>query len=89
MKEFIATVAVQSKHSKVPTDFRFEKTKVMIDLSRVIFFKEYYHIPTEKFMSTHIEVVVYGQQVPLCLEIGYDDFRKEIGNHINPNHYDS
>lgn len=85
MKEFITTVAVQSKHSKVPTDFRFEKTKVMIDLGKVIFFREYYHPGTEKFMDSHVEVVVHGQQVPLYLEISYIDFKKEMENHFNPN----
>jgi hypothetical protein len=85
MKEFITTIAVQSKHSKVPTDFRFEKTKVMIDLSKVIYFREYYHPGTEKFMDTHVEVVVFGQSVPLYLEMSYKEFKKEMENHFNPN----
>ena len=36
-------------------------------------------------MDTHVEEVVFGQQVPLFLEISYKDFKKEMDNHFNPN----
>lgn len=78
MKEYIAAVAVQSLKSKVPTDFRFEETKISIDLNKVIWFKEYFHRATDKFQRTHTEVLLFGQSEPIILVIGYEDLKKDI-----------
>ena len=51
MKEYIAAVEIQSLKSKVPTDFRFEETKICIDLDKVVWFKEYFHVATDKFQK--------------------------------------
>lgn len=78
MKEYIAAVAVQSLQSKVPTDFRFEETKIMLDLERVVWFKEFFHPRTDKFQSTHTEILIFGQSSPIVLVIGYEEFKKDI-----------
>ncbi len=73
-----AAVAVQSLQSKVPTDFRFEETKIMLDLERVVWFKEFFHPRTDKFQSTHTEILIFGQSSPIVLVIGYEEFKKDI-----------
>ena len=78
MKEYTAAVAIQSLKSKVPTDFRFEETKICIDLSKIVWFKEYFHVATDKFKSTHTEVLLFGQSDPIILVIGYEDLKKDI-----------
>lgn len=52
MKEYTAAVEIQSLKSKVPTDFRFEETKISVDLTKVVWFKEYFHVATSKFQET-------------------------------------
>lgn len=78
MKEYIAAVEIQSRKSKVPTDFRFEQTKICIDLSKVVWFKEYFHVATDKFQNTHAEVLLFGQSKPIILVIGYEELKKDI-----------
>ena len=83
MKEYNAAVAVQSLKSKVPTDFRLEVTKISIDLSKVVWFKEYFHIATDKFKDTHTEVLMFGHQNPIILVVGYEQLKKDINNKNN------
>lgn len=78
MKEYTAAVEIQSRKSKVPTDFRFEQTKICIDLSKVVWFKEYFHVATDKFQNTHAEVLLFGQIKPIILVIGYEELKKDI-----------
>ncbi len=78
MKEYIAAVEIQSLKSKVPTDFRFEETKICIDLDKVVWFKEYFHVATDKFQNTHTEVLLFGQSKPIILVVAYDQLKKEI-----------
>lgn len=75
-KEFTAAVAVQSLKSKVPTDFRFEETKISIDLDKIVWYKEYWHVGTNKFKTTYTEVCVDGTDKPVILVIGYEDLKK-------------
>jgi hypothetical protein len=75
-KEFTAAVAVQSLKSKVPTDFRFEETKISIDLDKIVWYKEYWHVGTNKFKTTYTEVYVDGTDKPVILVIGYEDLKK-------------
>lgn len=74
--EFTAAVAIQSLKSKVPTDFRFEYTQISIDLSTVVYFKEYFHVATSEFKNTHIEVLLQNQASPIILVVGYEDFKQ-------------
>lgn len=78
MKEYIAAVEVQSLQSKVPTDFRFEETKIRIDLDKVVWFKEYFHVATDKFQDTHTEVLLFGQNKPIILVIPYETLWQDI-----------
>lgn len=78
MVEYIAAVEVQSRKSKVPTDFRFEETKIRIDLGKIVWFKEYFHIATNKFKNTHTEVLLFGQSKPIILVIGYNELWEDI-----------
>ena len=64
-KEFTAAVAVQSLKSKVPTDFRFEETKISIDLDMIVWYKQYWHIGTDKFKESHTEVCIAGINNPV------------------------
>ena len=75
-KEFIVAVAIQSKKSKVPTDFRFETTRIMIDLNKVIWCKEYFHEATDEFNGDYTDIFVSGQDKQMTLQINYDDFKK-------------
>tara|TARA_R100000388_G_C7188744_1_gene132431 strand:+ start:232 stop:483 length:252 start_codon:yes stop_codon:yes gene_type:complete len=75
-KEFTAAVAVQSLKSKVPTDFRFEETKISIDLDMIVWYKQYWHIGTDKFKESHTEVCIAGINNPVILVIGYEDLKK-------------
>ena len=63
MKEYNIAVEVQSLKSKVPTDFRFEETKISIDLNKVVWFKQYWHVGTDKFQESHTEVLLFGLPV--------------------------
>ena len=74
--EFTAAVAIQSLKSKVPTDFRFEYTQISIDLSTVVYFKEYFLVATSEFKNTHIEVLLQNQASPIILVVGYEDFKQ-------------
>lgn len=78
MKEYNIAVEVQSLKSKVPTDFRFEETKISIDLNKVVWFKQYWHIGTDKFQESHTEVLLFGQSKPIILVIGYEQLKKDI-----------
>jgi len=80
MKEYKAAVLVQSLKSKVPTDFRFEETKISLDLDDVVWFKEYFHMSTNKFKSSHTEVLMHGQGTPIVLVVGYEQMKKDINN---------
>jgi len=82
MKEYIAAVAVQSLKSKVPTDFRFEETKIMINLDRVSWFKQYWNVATEKFKHTYTEVLIHGQEIPILIVIPYEEFKQDISNFL-------
>jgi len=75
-KEFIVAIAIQSKHSKVPTDFRFENTKIMIDLDQVVWCKQYFHEATDMFKDDYTDIFINGQNEPITLQINYDDFKK-------------
>ena len=83
MKEYTAAVEIQSLKSKVPTDFRFEETKISVDLTKVVWFKEYFHVATSKFQETHTEVLMYGDQSPIILVVGYQELKKDINNKNN------
>ena len=78
MKEYIAAVEVQSRKSKVPTDFRFEETKIRIDLNKIVWFKEYFHVATNKFQDSHTEVLLFGQSKPIILVICYNKLWEDI-----------
>jgi len=78
MKEYNIAVEVQSLKSKVPTDFRFEETKISIDLNKVVWFKQYWHVGTDKFQESHTEVLLFGQSKPIILVIGYEQLKKDI-----------
>lgn len=75
-KEFTVSVAIQSKQSRVPTDFRFEDTKITLELDDVIYFKEYFHYNTDKFQKEYTDVLLRGLSIPIILKIKYDDFKE-------------
>tara|TARA_R110001592_G_scaffold85153_8_gene251543 strand:+ start:15035 stop:15292 length:258 start_codon:yes stop_codon:yes gene_type:complete len=79
-KEFIVALAIQSKKSKVPTDFRFETTKIMLDLNKVIWCKQYFHEATDKFNDDYTNVFIDGQNDEMTIQINYDDFKKILKN---------
>ena len=83
MEEFIIAVEVQSLKSKVPTDFRFEETKIMLNLNSVVWFKEYWHVATDKFQDSHTEVLIQGTSKPITIVIGYEEFKKKFNNKNN------
>jgi hypothetical protein len=75
-KEFTLALAIQSKHSKVPTDFRFENTRITLELDDVSYFKEYFHHATDKHQKDYTDVLLKGSSNPVTLKIGYDDFKE-------------
>tara|TARA_R110002012_G_scaffold3265_1_gene15220 strand:+ start:6286 stop:6543 length:258 start_codon:yes stop_codon:yes gene_type:complete len=79
-KEFIVALAIQSKKSKVPTDFRFETTKIMLDLDKVIWCKQYFHEATDEFNDDYTNIFVDGQNDEMTLQVNYDDFKKLLKN---------
>ena len=75
-KEFIVALAIQSKRSKVPTDFRFETTKIMLDINKVIWCKQYFHEATDEFKHDYTDIFVEGQDKQMTLQISYEEFKK-------------
>ena len=75
-KEFIVAIAIQSKYSKIPTDFRFENTKIMIDLDKVVWCKQYFHEATDEFKNDYTDVFIDGQSEAITLQHNYADFKK-------------
>ncbi len=73
--EFTAAVAIQSLKSKVPTDFRFEETKISVDLDKIIWFKQYWHLGTDKFKETYTEVMFSDNSKPIIFVIGYEELK--------------
>ena len=51
---------------------------MQIDLSKIVWFKEYFHVSTNKFQNTHTEVLLFGQSKPIILVVAYDQLKKEI-----------
>ena len=79
-KEFIVAIAIQSKHSKIPKDFRFENTKIMIDLDKVVWCKQYFHEATDEFKDDYTDVFIDGQSEAITLQHNYADFKKLLKN---------
>jgi len=77
-KEYTVAIAIQSKHSKVPTDFRFENTSIMLDLDQVIWCKQYFHEATDKFKDEYTDILIFGQSKPITLKINYEKFKKQL-----------
>jgi|TARA_R110002020_G_scaffold17044_16_gene60334 hypothetical protein len=78
LKEFTAAVPIQSKTSKIPTDFQFYMTLVTIDLDDIAYFKQYFHPGREAFQDDYTEVLMKGAEKPIVLQIAYKKFKKQI-----------
>ena len=78
LKEFTAAVPIQSKTSKIPTDFTFGLTLITLDLSDIAFFKQYFHVGREAFQEDYTEVLMKGHHEPIVLKIGYEEFKEHF-----------